>query len=165
MSEDASNRAREAVDAIYRTESRQVPATLIRLLGDFDAAEEALHEAFVVAVEQWSRDGVPANPRAWLVSTGRFKTIDGMRRRDRYDASLDELAKQLESATTSIIKRTLRQLREEPELDSAEQGLRAPESKPERQDVRRRQLTCWHGCRPFVEIQPGYGAIRQVSTQ
>ena len=69
---------------------------LIRLLGDFETAEEALHDAFAVAVEQWARDGVPANPRAWLVSTGRFKAIDGMRRRARFDASLTELAKQLE---------------------------------------------------------------------
>ena len=88
------------VDAVYRSESRQVLATLIRLLGDFDTAEEALHEAFAVAVEQWLRDGVPANPRAWLVSTGRFKAIDGMRRRARFDASLTELAKQLESTTS-----------------------------------------------------------------
>ena len=102
MSEDASRDVREVVDAVYRSDSRQVLATLIRLLGDFDAAEEALHEAFTVAVEQWAREGVPANPRAWLVSTGRFKAIDGMRRRTRQDASLDELAKQMESATTSI---------------------------------------------------------------
>ncbi len=88
------------MDAVYRSESRQVLATLIRLLGDFEAAEEALHDAFAAAVEQWARDGVPANPRAWLVSTGRFKAIDGMRRRARYDASLTELAKQLECSTT-----------------------------------------------------------------
>ena len=100
MSKDETERARELVDAVYRSESRQVLATLIRLLGDFDAAEEALHDAFAVAVEQWSRDGVPANPRAWLVSTGRFKAIDGMRRRARLDASLTELAKQLESRTS-----------------------------------------------------------------
>ena len=102
MSEDAIRDVREVVDAVYRSDSRQVLATLIRLLGDFDAAEEALHEAFTVAVEQWAREGLPANPRAWLVSTGRFKAIDGMRRRTRQDASLDELAKQMESATTSI---------------------------------------------------------------
>jgi RNA polymerase sigma-70 factor (ECF subfamily) len=90
---------RELVDAVYRSESRHVLATLIRLLGDFDAAEEALHDAFAVAVEQWSRNGVPTNPRAWLVSTGRFKAIDGMRRRARFDASLTELATQLESST------------------------------------------------------------------
>jgi RNA polymerase sigma-70 factor (ECF subfamily) len=71
------------VDAVYRAESRRVLATLIRLLGDFDAAEEALHDAFVAAVERWPREGVPANPRAWLVSTGRFKAIDAMRRRAR----------------------------------------------------------------------------------
>ncbi len=100
MSDEASNRARVAVEAIYRAESRQVLATLIRLLGDFDAAEEALHEAFAVALEQWSREGVPANPRAWLVSTGRFKAIDGMRRRARHDASVAELAKETEPTTT-----------------------------------------------------------------
>ncbi|WP_447969840.1 RNA polymerase sigma factor [Nitrospira sp. M1] len=97
MSDGTIKRGHEVVDEIYRSESRQVLATLIRLLGDFDTAEEALHEAFAVAVDQWSRDGVPANPRAWLVSTGRFKAIDGMRRRARFDASLAELAKQLES--------------------------------------------------------------------
>ena len=102
MSEDEVEDVREVVDAVYRSESRQVLATLIRLLGDFETAEEALHDAFAVAVEQWAREGLPANPRAWLVSTGRFKAIDGMRRRTRQDASLDELAKQLESATTSI---------------------------------------------------------------
>ena len=94
------NRCVSLVDAVYRSESRHVLATLIRLLGDFEAAEEALHDAFAVAVEQWARDGVPANPRAWLVSTGRFKAIDGMRRRARFDASLTELAKQLESSTS-----------------------------------------------------------------
>ena len=100
MSEDEVKDVREVVEAIYRTESRQVLATLIRLLGDFETAEEALHDAFAVAVEQWARDGVPANPRAWLVSTGRFKAIDGMRRRARFDASLTELAKQLEHTTS-----------------------------------------------------------------
>jgi RNA polymerase sigma-70 factor (ECF subfamily) len=88
------------VDAVYRTESRQVLATLIRLLGDFETAEEALHDAFAAAVEQWARDGIPANPRAWLVSTGRFKAIDGIRRRTRFDASLTELAKQLETSAS-----------------------------------------------------------------
>ena len=98
--EDPTQQVRELVEAVYRSESRQVLATLIRLLGDFDAAEEALHDAIAVAMEQWVRDGVPANPRAWLVSTGRFKAIDGMRRRARFDASLTELAKQLESSTS-----------------------------------------------------------------
>jgi RNA polymerase sigma-70 factor (ECF subfamily) len=100
VTDDPAKRIRELVDSVYRSESRQVLATLIRLLGDFDAAEEALHDAFAVAVEQWARDGMPANPRAWLVSTGRFKAIDGMRRRVRFDASLTELAKQLETTTT-----------------------------------------------------------------
>jgi len=79
----------DAVSAVYVAESRRVLATLIRLLGDFDAAEEALHDAFRAALEQWPRDGVPANPRAWLVSAGRFKAIDAMRRRSRFD-QLDE---------------------------------------------------------------------------
>jgi len=100
MNEDTPTQIREMVDAIYRSESRQVLATLIRLLGDFETAEEALHDAFAVAVEQWARDGVPANPRAWLVSTGRFKAIDGMRRRTRHDASVAEMAKQPEPTTT-----------------------------------------------------------------
>jgi RNA polymerase sigma-70 factor (ECF subfamily) len=85
MSEDATGRVREAVDAVYQSESRRVFATLIRLLGDFDLAEEALHEAFRAALEQWPREGVPANPRAWLVSAGRFKAIDGIRRNARFD--------------------------------------------------------------------------------
>ena len=100
MSDDEVKDVREVMDVVYRSESRQVLATLIRLLGDFETAEEALHDAFAVAVEQWARDGVPANPRAWLVSTGRFKAIDGMRRRARFDASLMELAKQLEQSTS-----------------------------------------------------------------
>ena len=78
------------VDSVYRTESRRVLATLIRQLGDFDVAEEALHEAFVAAVEQWPRDGVPDNPRAWLVTTGRFKAIDRLRRRSKHEVALDE---------------------------------------------------------------------------
>jgi RNA polymerase sigma-70 factor (ECF subfamily) len=87
---DAAESAREAVNATYLSDSRRVLATLIRLLGDFDVAEEALHDAFRAALEQWPRDGVPANPRAWLVSAGRFKAIDAARRRKRFD-SLDEM--------------------------------------------------------------------------
>ena len=94
------DRAREAVDAVYRSDGRRVLATLIRLLGDFDLAEEALHEAFAAAVEQWPREGTPANPRAWLVSAGRFKAIDAMRRRARFDASQAELADRLEAQST-----------------------------------------------------------------
>jgi RNA polymerase sigma-70 factor (ECF subfamily) len=81
----AAEQARDKVDAVYRSDSRHVLATLIRLLGDFDIAEEALHDAFRAALEQWPRDGVPGNPRAWLVSTGRFKAIDAMRRRTRFE--------------------------------------------------------------------------------
>ncbi len=96
MPPDAATEARQTVDAVYRSESRRVLATLIRLLGDFDLAEEALAEAFASAVEQWARDGVPANPRAWLVSAGRFKAIDALRRRARHDASLSVLADRLD---------------------------------------------------------------------
>src|SRR5689334_17318367 len=78
--------AQAQVDAVYRAESRAVLATLIRLLGDFDLAEEALHEAFRAALEQWPGEGIPANPRAWLVSAGRFKAIDGIRRQSRFEA-------------------------------------------------------------------------------
>jgi RNA polymerase sigma-70 factor (ECF subfamily) len=97
MSESTVDRTREAVSAVYHAESRRVLATLIRLLGGFDLAEEALHEAFAAAVEQWPREGTPANPRAWLVSTGRFKAIDAIRRRARFDASQAELAARLEA--------------------------------------------------------------------
>lgn len=83
------------VDAVYRAESRRVFATLVRLLGDFDAAEEALHEAFRAALEQWPREGIPANPRAWLVSAGRFKAIDQMRRQARIEALDDEAAENI----------------------------------------------------------------------
>jgi RNA polymerase sigma-70 factor (ECF subfamily) len=85
------------VDEVYRTESRRVYATLVRLLGDFDLAEDALHDAFSAALDQWSRDGVPANPRAWLVSTGRFKAIDNIRRRARFDKSLAIIAQELDA--------------------------------------------------------------------
>jgi RNA polymerase sigma-70 factor, ECF subfamily len=88
---------REAVEAIYRSDSRRVLATLIRLLGDFDLAEEALHDAFTTALERWARDGLPANPRAWLVSTGRFKAIDAIRRRARFDATLTAVAERLDA--------------------------------------------------------------------
>jgi RNA polymerase sigma-70 factor (ECF subfamily) len=84
------------IEAVYRAESRRVLATLIRLLRDFDLAEDAMNEAFVAAAEQWRRDGAPKNPRAWLVSTGRFKAIDRLRRRARFDALATELARQIE---------------------------------------------------------------------
>jgi RNA polymerase sigma-70 factor (ECF subfamily) len=88
---------RERIGGIYRSDSRRVLATLIRLLGDFDRAEEAMHDAFVTALDVWPRDGMPDNPRAWLVSTGRFKAIDRLRRGARFDAALAGLAEQLEA--------------------------------------------------------------------
>src|ERR671921_200195 len=95
MEENPLDASREKVGEVYRSESRRVFATLIRLLGDFDLAEDALHNAFAAALEQWPVEGVPANPRAWLVSTGRFKSIDALRRRSRFDAALGELADRL----------------------------------------------------------------------
>ena len=96
MPENPSQSLRECLDAIYRTESRRILATLIRLLGDFDLAEDAMHDAFAKAIERWPQEGVPENPRAWLVSTGRFKAIDTLRRRARFDASLEKIAAELE---------------------------------------------------------------------
>ena len=96
MSETSTQSARAIAESVYRAESRRVFATLVRLLGEFDIAEEALHDAFHAALEQWPRDGVPANPRAWLVSTGRFKAIDGIRRRARFD-SIEDFAEQVEN--------------------------------------------------------------------
>ncbi|HEY6360988.1 MAG TPA: RNA polymerase sigma factor [Vicinamibacterales bacterium] len=97
MSQTSTDIVRETVNAIYKSDSRRVLATLIRLLGDFDLAEEAMHDAFMAAMEQWPQTDVPANPRAWLVSAGRVKAIDGMRRRARFDRSLAALAEQLET--------------------------------------------------------------------
>jgi RNA polymerase sigma-70 factor (ECF subfamily) len=85
MAENNSHDLSPLVEALYRAESRRILATLIRLLGDFDAAEDALQDAFRAALAQWPKDGVPANPRAWLVSTGRFKAIDRLRRRARFE--------------------------------------------------------------------------------
>jgi RNA polymerase sigma-70 factor (ECF subfamily) len=97
MNYEMLQHTRATVDAVYRSESRQVLATLIRLLGDFDMAEDALHDAFAAAMEQWPEAGVPANPRAWLVSTGRFKAIDAMRRQARLNVWQTKLAEQLEA--------------------------------------------------------------------
>jgi RNA polymerase sigma-70 factor (ECF subfamily) len=88
MTPEEEDRVRAQVDLVYREESRRVLATLVRLLGGFDLAEEALHEAFAAALEQWPREGVPSNPRAWLISAGRFRGIDAMRRRRRFDAAV-----------------------------------------------------------------------------
>jgi RNA polymerase sigma-70 factor, ECF subfamily len=102
-SDDRADGVPARIDAIYRTESRRIFATLIRLLGDFDLAEEAVHEAFRAALEQWPRDGVPANPRAWLVSAGRFKAIDGIRRRARFD-SIDDVAEEVDAIVDESVQ-------------------------------------------------------------
>lgn len=94
---DANAMIHDTVDAVYRAESRRVLATLIRLLGDFDLAEEAMHEAFMAALERWPENGIPDNPRTWLISTGRFKAIDQLRRRARFDASMAALVQQFAS--------------------------------------------------------------------
>src|SRR4051794_4277515 len=105
QNEVIARRARDAVEGVYRSDSRRVFATLIRLLGDFDLAEEAMHDAFAAAVEQWPREGVPDNPRAWLISAGRFRAIDAMRRRARFDASLGALAERLNKSSDDPAKR------------------------------------------------------------
>src|SRR5882757_856308 len=97
MSENSEEQIREMLDSVYRAESGRILATLIRLLGDFDLAEDAVHDAFAAALDRWPKDGVPANPRAWLISTGRFKAIDALRRRARFDASHGKIAEQLET--------------------------------------------------------------------
>ena len=119
--------AREAVDTVYRTESRRVFATLVRLLGDFELAEEAMHDAFTSAIEQWPVDGIPANPRAWLVSAGRFKAIDTIRRRARFDSSLGILAEK---------------------LDAKEQALSEPDEERVEDDRLRLIFTCCHPAIP-----------------
>lgn len=103
MSDDAFDRARATVDAVYSADSRRVLATLIRLLGDFDLAEEALHDAFRAALEQWPHDGVPENPYAWLVSAGRFQAIDTLRRRARFDANQTEIAERMAAASEPLV--------------------------------------------------------------
>src|SRR6266404_631175 len=100
MSEISTAEIREKIDWVYRAESGRILATLIRLLGDFELAEDAVHDAFAAALERWPKDGVPANPRAWLVSTGRFKAIDALRRRARFDASQEKIAEQLETESS-----------------------------------------------------------------
>jgi RNA polymerase sigma-70 factor (ECF subfamily) len=99
MNAETSLDIRQQIEEIYAAESRRVFASLVRLLGDFDLAEDALHDAYMAALQQWTSDGLPANPRAWLVSTGRFKAIDGIRRRARFDASLAILADAIDDGT------------------------------------------------------------------
>src|SRR6476620_7702404 len=101
MSERSTEQIRELLDSLYRADSRRILATLIRLLGDFDLAEEAMHEAFATALSTWPQSGVPGNPRPWLISTARFKAIDTLRRRARFDASQDELVRYLEAQLSS----------------------------------------------------------------
>jgi len=138
MSESATSAVSETIDAIYRSESRRIFATLVRLLGDFDLAEEALQNAFVAAMQQWPRDGVPANPRAWLVSAGRFRGIDTLRRRAKFDASLTELAKPYDADTAD-----------------------SPAEQPEVADDRLRLIfTCCHPALP-LEAQVGL-TLREI---
>lgn len=94
---DTDRRVKEAIDYVYRTESRRILATLIRLVGDFELAEEGMLDAFASALDQWPREGVPANPRAWLISAGRFKAIDAIRRKNRFDASVAAIAEKLDA--------------------------------------------------------------------
>src|ERR1700758_2681711 len=101
MSERSTEQIRELLDSLYRVDSGRILATLIRLLGDFDLAEEAMHEAFAAALRVWPRSGVPGNPRPWLISTARNKAIDTLRRRTRFDASQDELAHYIEAQGSS----------------------------------------------------------------
>jgi RNA polymerase sigma-70 factor, ECF subfamily len=103
MTEQSAEQVREKVDTVYRLESRRILATLIRLLGDFELAEDALHDAFSAALEQWPKEGVPANPRAWLVSAGRFKAIDATRRSARFDASQAAIAEQLGAEASGAV--------------------------------------------------------------
>ena len=102
--EQRGDQIREFVDSLYRVDSGRILATLIRLLGDFDLAEEAMHEAFAAALSLWPRSGVPGNPRPWLISTARFKAIDTLRRRARFDASQDELVRYLEAQSSSAAR-------------------------------------------------------------
>jgi RNA polymerase sigma-70 factor (ECF subfamily) len=104
MSERSTEQIRELLDSLYRVDSGRILATLIRLLGDFDLAEEAMHEAFAAALSVWPQSGVPGNPRPWLISTARFKAIDTLRRRARFDASQDELGRHLEAQLSSAEK-------------------------------------------------------------
>src|SRR5687767_9736084 len=115
MSERSTEQIRELLDSLYRVDSGRILATLIRLLGDFDLAEEAMHEAFAAALSGWPTSGVPNNPRPWLISTARFKAIDTLRRRARFDASQDELVRYLEAQLSSAEKSN--------EEDSLEDGF------------------------------------------
>src|SRR6266849_6487417 len=103
MTDQSHKHISEMLDSVYRTESRRILATLIRLLGDFDLAEDAVHDAFRAALERWPKEGVPANPRAWLISTGRFKAVDALRRRVRFDSSQAAISEQLYAETSDSV--------------------------------------------------------------
>lgn len=113
MTDVPANQVRQTLDETYRSQSRKIFATLVRLIGDFDLAEEALHEAFAMALTQWQQDGIPANPSAWLVSTGRFKAIDVIRRRTRFDASLGTVAKRLDDAAAANAARSEQEIEDD----------------------------------------------------
>ena len=102
MSESATAQIRELLDSLYRVDSGRILATLIRLLGDFERAEEAMHEAFAAALDVWPQAGIPDNPRPWLISTARFKALDGMRRRARFDSAQQDLARYLEARISEV---------------------------------------------------------------
>src|SRR5437870_9327550 len=119
ISERSTEQTCELLDSLYRTESGRILATLIRLLGDFDLAEEAMHEAFAAALSLWPRSGVPGNPRPWLISTARFKAIDTLRRRARFDASQDELVRYLEAQWSSLESNAETRSNEEDHLEDA----------------------------------------------
>src|SRR5215213_3972002 len=119
MSERSNEQIRELLDSLYRVDSRRILATLIRLLGDFDLAEEAMHEAFAAALSLWPRNGIPGAARPWLISTARFKAVDTLRRRARFDASQAELVRYLEAQLSSAAKSN----EEESLEDGLEDGL------------------------------------------
>ena len=124
MREQAAEVVREALDRLYHAESRRILAILIRLLGDIDTAEDALQDAFAAAARQWPEQGIPANPRSWLISTGRFKAIDTMRRRSRFDSRLPAVQPDGDLAAVPAVRGG--QLRSLRECRPAAAGLRAP---------------------------------------
>src|SRR5207253_8034951 len=142
MSERSTEQIRELLDSLYRVDSGRILATLIRLLGDFDLTEEAMHEAFAAALSLWPRSGVPGNPRPWLISTARFKAIDTLRRhrRARFDASEDELVRYLEAQSSSRFNAEARSNEEDHLEDGVEDAF---------EDDRLRLIfTCCHPALP-----------------
>ena len=111
MSQNVPEELRRTIETLYRSESGRILATLARLLGDLDVAEEAMHEAFAAALDTWPQAGVPDKPRPWLISTARFKAIDGMRRRARFDSAQKDLALYLEARINQARSRRMRKSR------------------------------------------------------